>query len=180
MDKPTPALSLTVPSAPPGPSGIARLRNSIEDETFWADHMAVDDFVFPPPLGSPPVSAVSPAASTSTADQEATSGHAVAVAIPIKAKREQAPRFLPNFPPASAPIPPPHREDAGEFAYVQRRVRKTSIDERRVGLRLAPCSCMLLHVLRCAFLVCWGLADATSVGDSLANDEPTFPRRCRL
>jgi GATA-binding protein len=154
VDKPTPALSLTVPSAPPGPSGIAQLRNSVEDEASWADRMAVDDFVFPPSIGSPPASAVSPAASTSTADQEATSGHAVAVAIPIKTKREQAPRFVPNFPPASAPIPPPHREDAGEFAYVQRRVRKTSIDERRVSLRLAPCLCVL-DFLRGAFSVCW-------------------------
>lgn len=49
---------------------------------------------------------------------------AVASAIPIKMRKEPVAAFAPQS------VPVTHPQD--EFSYVQRHVRKTSIDERRV------------------------------------------------
>ncbi|KAI9809284.1 MAG: hypothetical protein M1825_002575 [Sarcosagium campestre] len=117
------------------PSGIAQLRNSIdEDPAPHMDAMNLDEFIFPSSIASPTRNLVSPPAG----DQSVTSSHAVASAIPIKAKRDVRPEVHPDLPPASAPVPPPTAvQGGGEFSYVQRRVRKTSIDERRPRKRPA-------------------------------------------
>lgn len=126
------------------PSGIARLRQSADD---IPDPMNLDDLIFPASIGSPGgvvdgaivgADGISPSLSTSVSpaagEQEITaSSNAVASAIPIKLRREAEGQGAAPFPAASAPIPPPYVEQVGEFAYVQRHVRKTSIDERRVS-----------------------------------------------
>lgn len=128
------------------PSGIARLRQSADD---MPDPMNLDDVNFPSSISSPGgvvdagvgIGGVSPSFSTSVspvaAEQEITaSSNAVASAIPIKLRREVEIQGTSPFPAISAPIPPQHGEQGGEFAYVQRHVRKTSIDERRVSPEL--------------------------------------------
>ena len=116
-------------------AGIDQWRTSADLGPAWADPMNLDDFNLPSSVVSPSTT-TSPTASASTVDQDViTSAHAVAAAIPIKSKRDRLPRLVPDRSPASAPIPPQIREPAGEFAYVQRRLRKTSIDERRVSPR---------------------------------------------
>ncbi len=91
--------------------------------------MNLDDYIFPSSVGSPAgISPVSPDDSTSA------SANAVAAALPIKMRKDSQVQQASNYPPASAPIPPQHRHRNNEFDYVQRHVRKTSIDESRVGV----------------------------------------------
>lgn len=95
--------------------------------------MNLDDFIVPSSIGTP--AGVSPAPSgTSGADPEVSSTHATLSAIPIKQQqRLQAEELSPAR--ASAPSVTPLEQNRAnqEFNYVQRRVRKTSIDERRVS-----------------------------------------------
>lgn len=90
-----------------------------------ADLMNLDDYIVPSSAPSPAAAATpSPPYNDATAPS-----NAVSTAIPIKHRKdsEQAPH--PNF----APSAPSHdRSRASEFGYVQRRVRKTSIDETKV------------------------------------------------
>ncbi|KAH0543198.1 hypothetical protein FGG08_002459 [Glutinoglossum americanum] len=117
------------------PSGIAQLRKSI-DNASQSDAMNLDDLIFPSSVGSP--SGISP---SPPSDHGPTSTNAVAAAIPIKQHNRQShPQLHQIFPPASAPIPPPHRLKNGEFNYVRRHVRKTSIDDRRTRKRPADFS----------------------------------------
>ncbi|KAI9838938.1 MAG: hypothetical protein M1819_004146 [Sarea resinae] len=116
----------------PRPSGIAQLRKSIDQEASQADPMNLDDFIVPASIGSP--SGISP---SPPADNISTSTNAVASAIPIKTKKDSHPAQPAQIPPASAPYPPHNRQRDGEFGYVQRHVRKTSIDERRARKRPA-------------------------------------------
>lgn len=92
--------------------------------------MNLDDYIFPSSVGSP--AGISP---SSPEDSTLTSANAVATAIPIKMKKRSHVQEPAILPPASAPIPPQHRHRNNEFDYVQRRVRKTSIDESRVSAR---------------------------------------------
>lgn len=86
--------------------------------------MNLDDFIMPNSIASPTDNSPSP-----TTDSAMTSSNAVASAIPIKAKKET--QDLNQFPPSA---PPQDRITRNrEFDYVQRRLRKTSIDETRVG-----------------------------------------------
>lgn len=113
------------------PSGIAQLRKSVDQSTAGlADPMNLDDYIFPSSVGSP--AGITP---PSPEDGASTSANAVATAIPIKAKKGSHVQEASVLPPASAPIPPQHRHRNNEFDYVQRRVRKTSIDESRVSVR---------------------------------------------
>ena len=124
------SLSRQNASVTSAPSGIARLRNSNETTAPQPDAMNLDDFIFPSSVGSPSGIPASPPAQESAA----TSDNALTAAIPIKAKKDAGrPQPPVEVPPSSAPVPPPTRRKAGEFAYVQRHVRKTSIDERRVS-----------------------------------------------
>jgi GATA-binding protein, other eukaryote len=58
------------------------------------------------------------------------SSNAVASAIPIKTRKESPPNFVPQ----SVPVPQHSLRNQDEFSYVQRHIRKTSIDERRVRI----------------------------------------------
>jgi GATA-binding protein len=109
------------------PSGIAQLRKSVDHSSAPSDPMNLDDFIFPSSVASPAGISSSPEAQPSS-----MSSNSVSNAIPIKAPKLSQPLNHPDFPPASAPHPPPNKQRNNEFAYVQRHVRKTSIDERRV------------------------------------------------
>ncbi|KAI9701300.1 MAG: hypothetical protein M1836_001970 [Candelina mexicana] len=118
------------------PSGIAQLRKSVDQDAYNADPMNLDDFIFPTSIASPahvPSPPGHPRAPTTT-------NTATSAAIPIKARKDSHALSHPNLPPASAPIPPQARQRTGEFGYVQRHVRKTSIDERRARKRPADFS----------------------------------------
>lgn len=107
------------------PSGIAKLRESIDQSgTPPSDPMNIDDFVFPSSVTSPTDPSPSP-----PADLTLPSTNAVVSAIPIKTKKELQDQLHANFPPSA---PSAERMRNREFDYVQRRVRKTSIDETRV------------------------------------------------
>ena len=98
------------------PSGIAQLRNSIALAEDSPDNMSLDDFVFSN-MASP--SDMSPPDSRDNVQSNAA-------AIPIKMRKEAVPAFAPQ----SVPV----QQHQDEFSYVQRHVRKTSIDERRVRI----------------------------------------------
>ncbi|KAI9748978.1 MAG: hypothetical protein M4579_007053 [Chaenotheca gracillima] len=107
------------------PSGIAQLRSSLDAGTSPSSQpelMSLDDLIATPAGISP---------SPPPGERTTTSMNAITSAIPIKAKQQKLPPPPPEHVPASAPVPPPHRQRGGEFGYVQRHVRKTSIDERR-------------------------------------------------
>lgn len=109
------------------PSGIAQLRSSEQAVRTNDDHMNLDDFIVPSSIGTP--AGVSP--SSSSIDDYSTT--ATISAIPIKQQQRLQADDL-SLARASAPSVPPLEQTRGhqEFSYVQRRVRKTSIDERRV------------------------------------------------
>ena len=110
------------------PSGISRLRSS-QDEINNAqdDPMNIDDYIFPGSTASPAGASPSPPLETTPAPSAA-----MASAIPIKTKKGVPEPSHPEFPPSA---PPQDRSRSNEFGYVQRRVRKTSIDETRVRER---------------------------------------------
>lgn len=119
------------------PSGIAQLRKSSEQasqnqsRTAHEDHMNLDEFLVPSSIGTP--AGVSPTPSGSVAEAEPSSTSTSLSAIPIKQhQRIQAEEL--SLARASAPSVPPLAQDRQnlEFGYVQKHVRKTSIDERRV------------------------------------------------
>lgn len=116
------------------PSGIARLRQS-QDLTNSPDPdpMNLDDFIMPASMTSP-AGMTSP---SSPSDHATANSNAIAAAIPIKSRKESTQNPHPDF----APSAPPHdRSRTREFEYVQRRVRKTSIDETRPRKRPAEFS----------------------------------------
>lgn len=107
------------------PSGIARLRESHnETNIIQDDPMNIDDFISPGSTASPAGISPSPPLEKTPAPSSA-----MASAIPIKTKKSVQEQSHPEFPP-SAPLQ--DRSRINEFGYVQRRVRKTSIDETRV------------------------------------------------
>ena len=117
------------------PSGIAQLRKSSEQANLIDDnHMNLDDFIVPSSIGTP--AGVSPAASSNVAEEETNTGRSGASAIPIKQhQRIQAEEL--HLSRASAPSATAIEKSraTGEFDYVPRHVRKTSIDERAVRLK---------------------------------------------
>ncbi|OAQ96478.1 hypothetical protein LLEC1_07281 [Akanthomyces lecanii] len=123
------------PGAQSGPSGIAQLRKSSRANAVSGAQnpyqMNIDEFIFPEQAGSPSAFAsprMPSTASTATAGQPSS--------IPI----QQQPRsegLGSAFVPQSVPDAPHHQHRGNsEFNYVQRRVRKTSIDERQVRFSL--------------------------------------------
>lgn len=84
--------------------------------------MNIDDFIFPTSIASPAGISTSP---------PSPPAQPTASAIPIQTKKDVHEQIHPNFPP-SAPTHDGMRNH--EFDYVQRRVRKTSIDETKVSL----------------------------------------------
>jgi len=92
------------------------------------ENMTLDDFIVPNSVASPANISRSPSAEIMN-----TEGSIVASAIPLKKQNELRGQTYPFG--TSAPGPQaPIQQRAGEFGYVQRYVRKTSIDERRVCL----------------------------------------------
>ena len=103
-------------------SGIAKLRQSVDPSINPPDPdaMNIDDLIFPTSIESPAGMSTSPTPPL----------HSTASAIPIQTRKDpQDPAHLSFLP--SAPTHDGMRNR--EFDYVQRRVRKTSIDETKVG-----------------------------------------------
>ena len=93
--------------------------------------MNLDDFIVPSSIGTP--AGISPAPSSIPEDLPSSTTNTIS-SIPIKQHRRlQEEELQPAR--ASAPSVPPsnHKDRSGEFNYVQRHVRKTSVDERRVS-----------------------------------------------
>lgn len=113
-----------------------RINSNSNNYTTDSDSMFMDDLTFTSPssmVGSPGES--SGLGHSPASDNHPTSSHASASAIPIKKERGGSLIMGSHGAPASAPQN--HfdlREHEGEFGYVQRRIRKTSVDERRVGI----------------------------------------------
>lgn len=119
----------------PAPSGIAQLRQASQNTTTTtaaaassADFMNLDDFLVPSSIGSP-AGIESPSAAI---DNLANVNSVAPSAIPIKGRKDQHLSHNPLVP-ASLPQPPHDPRRNNEFGYVQRRVRKTSVDERKVS-----------------------------------------------
>ncbi|PCG93094.1 Protein of unknown function DUF1752 [Penicillium occitanis (nom. inval.)] len=115
------------------PSGIAQLRqatqsNNATSASASADFMNLDEFIVPSSIGSPAGIETLPA----TSDHNlASQSHSVAQSgIPIKTRKDQNVSQAPLVP-ASLPHPSQELRRNDEFGYVQRRVRKTSVDERK-------------------------------------------------
>jgi len=128
------------PSNPP--SGIARLRQSADQAAGNAgniDSMNLDDFIVPSSIASPSGISPSPSISDTQPPSSSTTTHTTAAsAIPIRKQLQlQDDDFVSR---ASAPTVAPTAKIGGDdFAYVQRHVRKTSIDERRVSVIILTC-----------------------------------------
>lgn len=127
-----------------------------------SDCMFMDDLTFTSPssmVGSPSGLSSCGIAHSPSSENLNTSSHATASAIPIKkTSREKELMLGLHLPPASAPQTQ-FEGGLGEFDYVQRRIRKTSVDERRVSFL----SGKYLHVIPDIFV------------SSLPRDVRTFP-----
>lgn len=105
--------------------------------------MNLDDFIFSDNISTPAgLGTSSPSPEFSRRDTEKSS-NAVASAIPIKMRKESAQFAIPQ----SVPVPHLNPRSTEEFNYVQRHVRKTSIDERRVRHPLFSFCVYLLHCI---------------------------------
>lgn len=94
--------------------------------------MNLDEFIVPSSIASPAGIETSPA----TTENDNINVHPNTISpsgIPIKGRKEQHPPHGPLVP-ASLPYPSQELRRNEEFGYVQRRVRKTSVDERKVSL----------------------------------------------
>jgi len=91
------------------------------------DQMNLDDFIFTTSIASPAGLSPSPSASTDGPSHMSSTN---ANAIPIKKQSGFGEDH--HLARASAPSVPPTGRNISDFSYVQRHVRKTSIDERRV------------------------------------------------
>jgi GATA-binding protein len=117
------------------PSGIAQLRKSSDQTPANAanaehpDAMNLDDFIFSDNISTPAGLGQSPSPELSKKETSEKSSNAVASAIPIKMRKESSQFAVPQ----SVPVPHHNPRSTEEFNYVQRHVRKTSIDERRVS-----------------------------------------------
>ena len=90
--------------------------------------MNLDDFIFADNISTPAGLGNSPSPELMKKDSDKSS-NAVASAIPIKMRKETSQFAVPQ----SVPVPNYHPRNSDEFNYVQRNVRKTSIDDRRVS-----------------------------------------------
>lgn len=134
---PATPVPVPAPARPPvrsAPSGIAQLRKS-EGELAHAaaapgEAMNLDDFILPSSVGSPAGLLDEPP------NEMGPPSHATAPAIPIRKANQSSHDQNHALAHASAPPVPPIVTREHEFGYVQRHVRKTSIDERRVS---RPC-----------------------------------------
>ena len=123
------------------PSGIAQLRKSVDHTAEQSgDPMNLDDFILPNSVASPagitpPPPPPPPPPSTDAAGNNSSR----LTSIPISSKARPQVQIPPHIIPASSvPKSSIPAYQSGEFDYVRRRVRKTSIDERRVSLPKFP------------------------------------------
>ena len=139
------AASSTANSAP---SGIAQLRKSSDQVAAeHPDAMNLDEFIFSENISTPAGLGMSPSPEQAKKEVPEKSANAVASAIPIKMRKESAQFAIPQ----SVPVPHHNPRSNEEFNYVQRHIRKTSIDERRVSFYpIRRLSCFLFFVLLCA------------------------------
>ena len=142
----------TLQSTPNMPSGIAQLRKTSDQSQTpthgqdqhqeHSDAMNIDDFIFTDNISTPLGLGMSPSPELSKKEAEKSS-NAVASAIPIKMRKESAQFAVPQS------VPNPHHgpRSSEEFNYVQRHVRKTSIDERSVSDYFIGCFILSILVL---------------------------------
>ncbi|TGO12733.1 hypothetical protein BTUL_0083g00360 [Botrytis tulipae] len=120
-----------------GPSGIAQLRQSTDQNTVdTSDAMNLDDYILSDSISTPTGIATSPSPELTKKEIDRSS-NSIASAIPIKMRKESTQHFAV---PQSVPVPHHAPRSNEEFNYVQRNVRKTSIDERRARKRPADFS----------------------------------------
>lgn len=134
--KATPVHSMPISNAP---SGIAQqLRRSVDisaEPDNALDPMNLDDYIIPSSVASPS-GITSPALSESLGQAMSMYGTGFAATALSKAQVH----IPQNLPPSSLPQSSVALHRISEFDYVQKRVRKTSIDERR-GVSL----CNMIH-----------------------------------
>jgi GATA-binding protein, other eukaryote len=90
--------------------------------------MNLEEFIFSDNISTPAGMSPSPELKKDK-DVAPKASNAVASAIPIKMRKESAPISIPQSVPAQQQSVRNH----DEFSYIQRHIRKTSIDERRVS-----------------------------------------------
>lgn len=90
--------------------------------------MNLDDFLVPNSTSSP---------AGLPEEAPSTTGINQFPALPIKSRKIPTHPLVDNLPASSVPHPSVISNRTGEFDYVKRRVRKTSIDERRVSCILS-------------------------------------------
>jgi GATA-binding protein len=143
------AASHARPALRSAPSGIAQLRQSVDQQqqarapSVPGDAMNLDDFILPSSVGSPA------GLLDELPNEMRAPSHATAPAIPIRKPNQSShdQNLALALAHASAPPVPPIVPREHEFGYVQRHVRKTSIDERRVSclsLRVPPPPALLI------------------------------------
>lgn len=120
-----------VVSRPPvKPSGISQLRKASEQvsaDSSGNDAMNLDEFIFSENMSTPAGMSASPEMDKKDLTAQKSS---VPMAISIKNQKRES---LPQFVPQSVPTNQHSTTRSGdEFGYIQRHVRKTSIDERQV------------------------------------------------
>jgi GATA-binding protein len=96
--------------------------------------MNLDDYIFSDNISTPAGLDASPSPDLTKKELERSS-NAVASAIPIKMRKESSQFAIPQ----SVPVSRHNPKLNDEFNYVQRHVRKTSIDERRVSCYFFGC-----------------------------------------
>ena len=148
-------------AATSAPSGIAQLRKSVDHSNEQhSDPMNLDDFLMPNSIASPAGITPFPDERSSAAERAHPS------AMPIQSRKVTSHQSAESLPVSSVPQPSIVSNRNGEFDYVRRRLRKTSIDERRVS-HMPHSLALLLAAIDCY--------------DSLENDLQssllTFPRR---
>jgi hypothetical protein len=130
-------------AATSAPSGIAQLRKSVDNSNEQhSDPMNLDDFLVPNSIASPAGITPSPDERSSAVE------HAHPSAMPIQSRKVTSHQSTESLPISSVPQPPVVSNRNGEFDYVQRRLRKTSIDERRVS-HIASQPCIVLAAINC-------------------------------
>lgn len=134
---------------PSGPSALSQqLRNSVDQPRDTSvDAMNLDEFIVPSSVASP--DAIVTPAPIESMDSRRIAQRSGAP-IPKPSKHQKNPVM--DTPAASMPRNMASRSRNGEFDYVQRRLRKTSIDERMVRhiFKRAPKILVLTYNLRAA------------------------------
>lgn len=118
------------------PSGIAQLRKSLDANSTssqsQAQSMNLDDLIVPNSAASPAAISRSPSTETLTL----TSHPQRSAALPIRKPHREAGNDALHTSRSSMPLSAHNRAagDHTEFGYIQKRYRKTSMDERMVRL----------------------------------------------